>query len=200
MRGGGCNPTPEAATPCQRLQPYMSQVLTVHDDPAAFAEAAARLLLDGAEWSARSDAALRHTRTVLRARLSVAPPPKRPPPKRPPPKKPPKRPPKRPRRPQQLNPNMSSIMRPRCRGLFAGLSAATPPRALTLGSRGQPRAPLTPPRGSSPGLGAAGSPGLGAHRPGQPRLPDGFLRRPRVVASMVTARVTCAHVRLQNMV
>ena len=51
--------------------PNPNQVLTVRDDPAAFAEAAARLLLDGAAWSAHSDASLRHTRTVLRARLSV---------------------------------------------------------------------------------------------------------------------------------
>ena len=51
----------------QRLQPYVPQVLTVHDDPAAFAEAAARLLLDSAEWTAHSDASLRHTRRVLPA-------------------------------------------------------------------------------------------------------------------------------------
>ena len=56
----------------QRLQPFVSQVLTVHDDPAAFAEAAARLLLDSAEWTAHSDASLRHTRRVLPARLRVA--------------------------------------------------------------------------------------------------------------------------------
>ena len=57
---------------CQRLQPYVPQVLTVHDDPAAFAEAAARLLLDSAEWTAHSDASLRHTRRVLPAWLTVA--------------------------------------------------------------------------------------------------------------------------------
>ena len=56
----------------QRLQPYVPQVLTVHDDPAAFAEAAARLLLDSAEWTAHSDASLRHTRRVLPAWLRVA--------------------------------------------------------------------------------------------------------------------------------
>ena len=63
----------------QRLQPhapeaapYVLQVLTVHDDPAAFAEAAARLLLDSAEWTAHSDASLRHTRRVLPAWLRVA--------------------------------------------------------------------------------------------------------------------------------
>ena len=42
-----------------------SQVLTVHDDPEAFAEAAARLLLDSAQWHAHSEASLRHTRRVL---------------------------------------------------------------------------------------------------------------------------------------
>ena len=42
-----------------------SDVLTVHDDPAAFAEAAAALLLDGDAWRARSDASLRHTRRAL---------------------------------------------------------------------------------------------------------------------------------------
>ena len=52
LRTRGCNPMR------QRLQPYVSQVLTVHDDPAAFAEAAARLLLDSAEWTAHSDASL----------------------------------------------------------------------------------------------------------------------------------------------
>lgn len=42
-----------------------SDVLTVHDDPAAFAEAAAALLLDGDAWRARSEASLRHTRRAL---------------------------------------------------------------------------------------------------------------------------------------
>ena len=65
LRTRGCNPMR------QRLQPYVSQVLTVHDDPAAFAEAAARLLLDSAEWTAHSDASLRHTRSVLPAWLRV---------------------------------------------------------------------------------------------------------------------------------
>ena len=57
MRGGGGGGRPPS-----------EEVLTVHDEPAAFAEAAARLLLDGAQWSARSDASLRHTRTVLSER------------------------------------------------------------------------------------------------------------------------------------
>ena len=75
LRIRGCNPAHQRlqslARSCnpmrQRLQPYVPQVLTVHDDPAAFAEAAARLLLDSAEWTAHSDASLRHTRRVLPA-------------------------------------------------------------------------------------------------------------------------------------
>jgi len=42
--------------------------MAVHDDPDAFAEAAAALLLDEPLWAARSGASLRHTRHALSER------------------------------------------------------------------------------------------------------------------------------------